>query len=493
MKTARPGKTGLVKRQKSGCRSISRRNRVRASEGAMKRFIFSLIFLAALFVQSRAQGDVEFVYNKTTGVYEQQTNIWNQQKQAGEIAEKDRQYGDLVISARERDQKAWADFMDYNSRERNSFYRDLSAQLYQEAVAKINRGAARIRAGKASTAFQPDTSFSLVKSLLANAETLAQKQKINKFAALNLKQFREELKKRGLAANDSADGAALVFIVCYELFFGERTSPAHLEFYRRVTRQYLLKSLYFQGELDSERQRKHEIYGSLAMYAKMVRDNRAAVSRGDFEEAKTITQALLEKVWRNSTDTILMTPTGFAHKGEKIIAEGKASNSFNYNPNLQTARLVANGRNTLFKDNVNFHAGIYQERLNYFYQEMQKRGGRRGDLAWCATGVAYANYLILAEKDLTQKQFAGALDFFRNAVLKSPDAQAASDQNKQFACEKAAIEAVSNYQSYLDEKRRGGRYSKLFAQEQLKTLFYALGVDVAKYALTENGIALVRK
>ena len=461
----------------------------------MKLRILFLLLISCLtgnfvFAQVIEGNATETVFNPRTGAMEQRVNIFNQEKVASEAAQRDAQYGATMNGLYDSQRRASSEFLAQQAEARNRDLKDLSAKLYQEAVQRVRVGQTRIKAGQASTSFR-NTQFSLVSSLLESATTPELKQKVNQFAALNLKQFRDEIRVRGLLSNDVVDGQALAFVICYEIYFGQKPSKVHLDWVRQNSRRSLLKNAYFQGGDDGERQRKYETNAAMTMYAKMINEKGA----NNANEAKDIAENVLQFIWENSAETLYMTATGFMHKGSKIIADGKSTFIYNYNPNLKAAQKLAESGKQTFGDNIGYHAKNYQNSLNLFYQEMERRGGRKGDLAWCATISTYANYLVVADgKELNPKQFKSVFEFIKNAILKSPDAQAASDKNKQLACETFAIKSATEYQRFLqDPQGNKGRGGKETAQNLLKNIFEALAVDLNNYQLTEAGIVKLTK
>jgi hypothetical protein len=435
--------------------------------------LLAWLLLAALMIQ--AQDDYETVYNPRTGNIEVRHNPWNQDKLMREKIDRDRQLNDLIRANRNRQSQD-------NARDSQA----LSITLYNAAVRRVNQGKARIKAGRASTAFVDNPDFSLASYLTQKAETPALKQKVQKFAEAALKHFKEELRAKGLAANDLADGGALAFVLCHEVYFGVQPSEAQFQWLRRKLRQELMADAKFQGGSDQERQRNFSVNGALTMYAIDIYRKGATVPLTERKEAKEIAAEVLQIIWGNSIDTILMTPTGFMHKGEKIIAGGGATHLYNYNSNVQTA--VRYARNI----QVQGVAQTYQEYLTLFYQELYRRGGKNNDLAWCGTLSAYGAYLVLAEgREMNASQIQSVYAFIKNSILKSPDIQAASDENKQLACEILAIQATEVYRKFISEKQLGRNYQKVNAELILRDIFRALGEDIRQYKLTESGIVKI--
>ena len=443
-----------------------------------------LVFIASICVfvllstsNANGQGDYETVFNPKTGNVEQQYNPWNPENTAQERRADNQRFNDLINSHRQSQARA-----------SQAYLRQLSINLYQAAVLRTKKGETRIKNGQASTGFKNLPGFSLKNYLLSQVKTPDLKLKVEQFAEASFNQFTAEVRAHGLQINDIADGEALAFVIAYELYFGGKSTSAHLQWLRQKGKEGLLKDSWFQGGADEERQRQYEMYGALIMYAQMIRRKNNLASVSDLQEAKDIAAEVLRTVWGNSTDTILMTQTGFMHKGNKIIADGKATHLFAYNANLPTARRMASNSKTQGL------AQVYQNNLNLYYQELARRGGQRNDLAWCGTLAAYANYVVLTDgKDLNPIQLKSVYSFVKNAILKSPNVQAASDENKQFACEIFAINAASNYQSFRrDFQQYGINYQKTQAQIYLKEFFQALGENPASYKLTDTGIIKVR-
>lgn len=436
---------------------------------------FAVLFFFCLADTVAAQYEWETVYNPRTNQNEQRYNPWNDIQQAYERQqEANQQRYDANIK---QINDAWR-----QSEERRQDLSNRMAYMRMELQSRLNYGYAIIKAGKATTTYKANLSFSLKNRLLEQANTPELKQAVLQNADVSLKKFHDELRAKGMPANDYADGKALAFIISYEVYFGEKPSGAHLAFARKIAKTAYLKDAVFQSYNDLERQEKLETDEAMAMFAKTLKE------KGDTSsvaQARVISKSILEKLWGNSIETILMTNNAFMHKGRKIIEDGKAAHLYNYDPNqaIPESGLL---KNSEFRKEI---LGDHKQYLQQFYQIMAQKGGQKNDLAWCGTMVALANYYVLTKQELSPVQLKSAYDFVKKAVLNSPDVQAASDQTKQYACESMAIQSVSNYVSFS----KGELTSASTARSYLGSLFKVLGEDPNNYQLTANGIIRVQK
>lgn len=448
----------------------------------------SLLVCLCTVSPAQAQYEWETVYNTRTGRFEPQLNPWNQAQQAYEREQerlreqRDRNLRDINDRYRQYEEQRH-DMM----RQQMDFSRDLMRQQMHAMIelnARRNHGQAVINAGQAKTTYQPNPAFSLKNYYLPKAVTPELKRLVEQYAELCLRQYREELRARGLRQNDYADGRALAFVLCYETWFGVAPTPAHLAMARQFARDTYLKDPIFQSYNDNERQLRAEPDGAMAMYARLLAAKGDAAS---VREARSVAKSLLEALWGNGVETILMTKTGFIHKGKQIIAEGKATHLYRHNPNLPSAEMKV-AANDPYRAKV---AAEYQRRLQLFYQVLAQKGGRKNDLAWCATLAGYAEYFALTNgREWTPKQLNSAYAFMKNAILHAPDIQAATDESKQIACEQFAMDAAGDYLGFQQPASRGVAAAN--ARVALTKLFRALNENPDDYQLTADGVVKVK-
>lgn len=439
---------------------------------------FKLTFLMFFFfifaISASAQYEWETVYNPRTNQNEDRFNPYNSAQQAYERQrEANKQNRDRNLEAINR---AW----EQSEQQRQNLAQQM-AYMRMELQSRLNYGYAIIRAGKATTTYKPSPKFSLKNLFLEQAQTAEIKQLALLYAEPSLKEFNDELRKNGMPLNDYAEARALTFIICYEAYFGEKPTSTHLAAARQISKKSYLKDAVFQSYDDLERQQKVEPDEALAIYSLMLRRKGDAKS---IAQAKAISKGILEKLWVNSVETIYMTKTSFMHKGVKIIEDGKATNLFKYNPNIQTAELMVKSdgefRNAIIQD--------YKQNLQLYYQVLANKGGQKNDLAWCGTIVLFGNYYVLSKQEMNPTQLKNAYDLIKAAVFKSPDIQAASDESKQIACEQLAILTVSNYNKFT----KGDFGAESIARGYLNELIKGLGEKPENYQLTANGIVKVR-
>jgi hypothetical protein len=435
-------------------------------------FLLSMILVFASV--SFAQYEWETVYNPRTNQNEERFNPWNEAQQRYERQQQaNRERYDANMR---KINKAWED-----SEQRRQDLSSRMANLRMELNSRLTYGYAIIKAGKATTTYKSSPTFSLKNQLLQQAASPEIKQLVLQQTDISLKEFRDELRQNSIPQNDYADAKALVFIIAYEVYFGEKPSVAHLTFARKIAKTAYLKDAVFQSYNDLERQEKLESDEALVIFARMLK---AKGDLGSVAQAKIIAKSILEKLWVNSVETILMTKTGFMHKGRKIIDDGKATHLFKYNPNqpIPESGIL---KNSQFRTQI---LGDYKQYLQQFYQVMEQKGGQKGDLAWCGTMVVLANFYVLTKQDWNAGQLKSSYDFVKNAMLKSPDIQAASGETKQYACESMAIQSVSNYANFLKGDLTTGSIAKM----SLADFFKGLGEDANNYQWTANGIVKVK-
>ena len=357
-------------------------------------------------------------------------------------------------------------------------------EAYNEETSKrkIFIGEARIKAGKASTTFKYNSNLSLKDYLLLKSDSYELRKIVEQNADICLKMFRKSLRDEKLAQNDMVDTSALAFVTSYEIFFGEKPSKAHLNWMREKGREILLKLASFQGVDDAERQRAFEIYGVLTMYAKILQERGL---RGDKEaqiESKETAGEVLKEVWGNSTDSILKLPVGFTHKGQKLILDGKATQLFSFNPNLQTAKKLSS-------ENPQIEAQ-YQTFLNQIYKEMNEKEMPANDLAACGTYSFAESYQFISEfKGLNKSQLKGVYEVFKKAILSSSDIQAASDENKQMACEVFAIRALLLKKQIVENTNPND--SKILTEQFIGDLFRAYSEEFKNYQMTSSSFVKI--
>lgn len=356
---------------------------------------------------------------------------------------------------------------------------DLAKETLKE---KIYIGEARIKAGKASTTFRYNSNLTLKDYLVLRSDSFELRKIVEQNADICLKMFRKSLRDEKLAQNDIVDAGALAFYISYEIFFGEKLSKAHLNWMREKGREILLKLPSFQGVDDAERQRTFEIFGVLTMYAKILQERGL---RGDKEasiEAKETAGEVLKEVWGNSTDSILKLPVGFTHKGQKLISDNKATQFFNFNPDLQIAKKLSAGNPQV--------EAQYQTFLSQIYEEMSKQEMPNNDLAICGANSFSQIFPLISEvQELNKNQFQAVYEVLKKAVINSADIQAASDENKQIACEFFAIRAVLLKKQIAETTNPSD--SKPLAERFINELFRAYGEDFTTYQMTSSNFVKI--
>lgn len=347
----------------------------------------------------------------------------------------------------------------------------------QTLEGKILIGEARIKAGKASTTFKYNPSLSLKDYLLLSSDSYELRQIVEKNAEICLKMFRQKLKENGLVQNDIVDSGALAFVISYEIYFGEKPSKSHLNWMRKKGRDILLKLPSFQGVGDAERQRTFEIFGVLTMYAKILQQRGLRGDKESLAESRETAGEVLKEVWGNSVDSIQMLPVGFIHKGQKMILDNRATHTFIFNPNRLTAKKLSRGNPEIETQ--------YQSFLAQIYTNMAEKEVPNNDLAACG---AYSFFIVFplasGVEKLNKDQSEAVSKVFRQAVLNSADIQAASDENKQMACEVFAIRAVLFSNEFAENT--DANLVKPLAEQFIIQLFRAYGEEFRNYQMTSN-------
>ena len=412
-----------------------------------------------------AQSDIETRVNPVTGNTEQVYNPWSNDRATSERNQRSSDYNMSVINNRAaRDQQASED----RRRANNEIYNSNVALITERNRA----GLAKIRSGHATTGFTPVPGFS-VGTYFAKRYPQAGQQIVT-LAQSASAQFHESLRAHGLGDHDLADGAALAFVTAFEVYSGQKTSPAHLANVRAQNRKNLLTNSMLQAAPDDERQRDFEKLGTLAFGARM------AVAGGDTAGGREVAASVVAGLGRVRADAVVLTANGFGHKGDAIIAAGRATTLFTPSATVETAKQYGSRLGTEYVKASTFEANA-RAAITGFYGEMAKRGGRVGDLADIVTFLMIGNAAAISGQEPNPAQLASVQAMVRAAILKSRDIQAASDGEKQSAVELMMIPTMDVLQ----------RRSRLEAQDNLGKIFAVLGEDLANYQLTETGLVRV--
>ncbi len=448
-----------------------------------------LIFIFSIPVH--AQKEWENIYNPRTGTYERIYNPGNPAQAAIEQQQREAQ-ADAIIRQGNENIREINDT--YNRRreaaneqtKRNQeFWDDMARDMQFKMIemnSRRNYGNSIIKAGKASSTYQPTQNFNFINLLAKRAKNKQQLDLIEQYAAASMKKFQSELATRGLVKNDLADGVVNVFAMAFEVYENQKVSNAVGQKMRQEIKASLLKTPIFQSYTSAEREEDYALYATLAGYCKILFEKGVKGDKAALIEAQSTAKGLLEKFWGNGVNTLQLTSVGFVHKGAKIIADGKATNLFKYNPNLGVAEMG------------NAHVDIKtqnSQNIQRFYQEMTKRGGQKGDLAWCGTMAGNINYYVLTKQEWTPVQTKSVYDFMKTKINTLPDIQAADDNSKQIACEQLVMNTMSNYARFIKGEYTA-YYTNSTATNILQGLFKALGEDINNYQWTANGIVKVK-
>lgn len=367
--------------------------------------------------------------------------------------------------------RAQADYENNRNQQQRDGLRALSNTIYASNVDLITRrhqkGIAVIKSGKARTSFAPQPGFSITAYL--GKRYPAASGLIASLAQPASTRFNAGLVAKGLSKTDLADGQALAFVTAYEAYSGQTTGPAHLAFARQTVRSKILKSSIDQGADDAERQKDFEHFGVLAFVAKDLQ------ARGD-PMGKEMAGAVLQALGQTAASSIAMTASGFTHRGQQIIASGRASTLFRPGPSL-TPQIYAKQFSGEYVARSTFENNARQA-ISAFYGEMARRGGRANDLASIVSFLMAANASAISGQEPNPAQIQSAYDVARNAILRSPDIQAAPDAEKQVAVELMMFRSIEA----LRERNAP------VARANLQKIFQALGEDPNNYDLTPTGL-----
>lgn len=441
------------------------------------KYIFPFFILSLVTsLQLQAQYEWEYVFNERKKQSEWEFRPWNETQQAHE-RELEKQRGQHNENIRQINET----YRRYEEQRQDMMLQQ--QQNFADMNYRLNSGQIIINAGKATTLFKPSPNFSVKNYLLQKTKGKEWKQVVEQYADICFKNFQDELKKRGLNPYDYVESKVLSFLLCYEVYFVEKPSLKHQQWCINNAKPSYLKSALFQSTESIERQQKAEATGVLALYSVVQLNKSKAGDSLAYKEAKSVARLVLESLWGNGVNTIAMTKDAFTHKGQQIISNGKSTHSYNFNPQIKSWEFATRNLGPDFKTQLQ---NEYKTNLNFFYQEMQKRGWPKTDMAWHLTGTAYAlSYTTTGGVEWNEKQINSVYDFFKNIILKSPDIQAASDDSRQMALEVIAIQALSAYASFVKEK---DIVSKSTARGQLNSLFKMLGENLENYQWTEDGI-----
>lgn len=458
------------------------------------KFFFRTVLISTFLASiCFAQAEWEKVYNPRTGGYERIYNPGNptqvaieQQKQEQRAEELMRQTNDNIREINETYNRRREEANERMKRNQE-FWDDMATNMQFKMIemnSRTNYGNSIIKAGKATTTYQPNPNYNIKKVLAKRAKTPQHLDLIEQYVDESRKTFFSELAAKGLAKNDLADGVVLVFVMSYEVYATQKPSNTAVEDMRKKIKSSLLKNAIFQSYNSDERQQDYELYATLAGYSKILFDKGIKGDKAALIEAQSTARGLLEKFWGNAVNTIQLTSTGFVHKGAKIIADGKATHLFKYNPNLDVAAMIVS-KTSLYRDQI---TRDYRQNLRLFYQSMAQKGGQKGDLAWCGTIVGYANSYVLNKQEWTPVQMKSVYDFLKNKINTVPDIQAADDSSKQLSCEEMAISTANNYVNFTKGELGTGSTATLL----LGNLFRALNENPNNYQWTANGIVKVK-
>lgn len=286
---------------------------------------FATIFVPACFIafsplNALGQSDYETRVNPVTGEYERLYTPWKPENLQRDLIQRENDYSQMV--GQHRAQRL-----------------QMSDQYLNAVMAELRQRAARgnqiIKAGKASLKFQPSGQYSLRDEFLKTVKDPKWRPFVEKFAESSWQEFAAELEAKNLSPNDLADVSALAFVISFEIYKGERPTDAHLRNFRRLIAAAILKNPYIQGDEDFYKQDLAERNGAMAMFAKRL------AAQGRPSDAKTLAEIVIKNIWETPAEYVGMTKDNFAHRGELIIAGGKATHLFKFNPNSDAAEKLA--------------------------------------------------------------------------------------------------------------------------------------------------------
>jgi hypothetical protein len=315
-------------------------------------------------VQVSPELDQETRYNPQTGRYEVIYNPWNTSKVEAERTERNYQ---LSRKMTEADHQARA--------QQRANLKQLSDEIYAANVGLLNHrhlaGLSAIKAGRATTAFTPDPRFSITQYLIQRYPTA--RSEVERLAGPMSIEFHAALRANSLSEKDLADGNALAFITAFEAYSGQKTAAVHLAFAKRTLQAKMLQSSIDQGASSAERQRDFEHFGVLAFAAKQLS------SQGD-PMGRELAARIISGLVQAPAHSVVMTATGFGHKGDQIIASGRATTIFSPAATSSTPDFYAQRLNSAYIARSTFENNA-REAISTFYAEIARRGEPQNDIA----------------------------------------------------------------------------------------------------------------
>ena len=386
-------------------------------------------------------------------------------------------------------------------------------------LAKI--GKERILAGKASTTFTNDPRFSLRRYLIEqindpnnqdDARTKAETKQLVELQSENaLHGFYTLMVQSGFKKNDFVDGVTMIFAHNCSSYIGKEIPKPFLAKQNSQIRQQLLKDEIFQGWTDKDRQTFIERNGALAFYALTLRKQSEQTNNPQIGlQSRKIAIDVFMSMFGKVPDRAILESIA---NGEKVNLDGKKPIAKVPDKNSNTFRLPGAKATYIYNNQMDVPSSLsandsnhspqeLRQYLQYFYTEVAKRGGQKNDMAFVAALVVEADYYVLNDgKQLTPRQFTGAVKLLTDLILANESLQNATDMQKQLASEKTIIYAVFNFvifqraKASLIKGNPNEKYgnveainsSRVLAKSNLNLIFETLGEKWELYHLTPDG------
>ncbi len=149
--------------------------------------------------------------------------------------------------------------------------------------ARLQAGAAKIKAGKATTNFTSTRAGTeaLVKTLKFESHVPQDFAGQTAFVQKYISLFNQLAAQNGITVNDYADGTAFAQAIAYAAYHNRDMNKTDFQQLRKSYRDYLLKDTYFQGMNDDARQSTYDLHALLAMQAAEQRAKARMTTDGD--------------------------------------------------------------------------------------------------------------------------------------------------------------------------------------------------------------------
>ncbi len=313
-------------------------------------------------------------------------------------------------------------------------------------------GRRKIKAGIANTKFVYSNKDSVLNTIVPDNANTAEKSQITAANRISLTNFNNVLKKIGFAPNDLADAKAAAFSMAYFALNNEDPGQKRLLWIRNEFKREMLKNLFFQGSPDFWRQREYEKLAVTAMTAVGARNK--SEEAGLNNDRKTIYVRLAEKLggeilsslWVEPSNAIMLTPGGFADRGQATVESGSGGTTFKRSRDSRSVRNYGNSTSSMINQKGEEY---WADLLKDFNKTVGKLKLNNNDIADGATASLAVLYVILNDgKPLSEEQINGVRKDMRIDVIGDANIQRLDDEAKQEMYDSIALSAMDIFQDY---------------------------------------------